>query len=362
VPPCRYLEPQVASKDPLVQSLSPFPSPSSFVNPRIGLDVLLANHRDTGRLQPQFQAVLATLIALSTNLLDVAINGVDLLVIATLSLRSYKGSGLRNLWVNGEMTDSIGRMSYDMIIHDTLFTPCIPVSERLWLGGHHMYDLSVSGIGNHDKIWCACRSPPEVREVVLHMCNFAPSHLDSVLSHHTNLKQFTCRWGLNTGAVAVHHALNFRSHPIDLPALRLSLSKHKSTLESIVLDTLESGWMIPMDQDIPAIGSLRDFIALKLLDVSGLVILGDYGDDSELEQPRLAHILPESLERLTIRAEWDEDVEEAMYNLRNDCREWLPNLKFIDCSWRPASNTTVETFVQDFAAAGIELWMQRSES
>jgi len=168
------------------------------------------------------------------------------------------------------------------------------------------------------------------------------------------LRQFTCRW--------VGHPLlkPGQAHPgrptrvIELPVLRQALSTFTTCLEYLTIDTLDSEWQVNDNTDIPAIGSLRDFTALKNLDVSGIVLFGDY-DAPHPASLRLASMLPESLEHLNIDIEWDDDIEEALHVLLPECSSLLPNLKKIRCTWRPAPKIIADYLVEAFQDIGVEL-------
>jgi hypothetical protein len=175
-------------------------------------------------------------------------------------------------------------------------------------------------------------------DMTLDNCSLSQYHIDGLLQGLSSLRQFTCRWRDIT--------------PIDLPRLRQALGRFCHSLEHLELDTLESGWQVTLDEDIPTIGDLRDFSVLKHLDVSGLVL---WTDDDMAEHPPLASILPRSLETLAIQVEWDDYVEDSLMALSRDAASQLPNLRTIDCSWRPASAEITPLLTDMFAIVGIVL-------
>ncbi|KAJ4366779.1 hypothetical protein N0V83_007304 [Neocucurbitaria cava] len=104
---------------------------------------------------------------------------------------------------------------------------------------------------------------------------------------------------------------------VDLPAMRQGLIKFQTSLTSLTINTMDSSWQVDLDIDIPGFGSFREFVVLRYLDVSGLVLWGDSIDE---EYPRLSTMLPESLEILKVKTEWDHDVDDAFCNLIEDGR------------------------------------------
>lgn len=110
----------------------------------------------------------------------------------------------------------------------------------------------------------------------------------------------------------------------------------------------------------PGFGSLRDFIALKRLDVSGLVLFGD-PVDLENTKPSLASIPPPSLKSLSINMEWDDDIEDALHSLLSDVSAYLPNLKLIECAWRPLPRVFGEYLVEAFAEKQVVLVLSLEE-
>ena len=167
------------------------------------------------------------------------------------------------------------------------------------------------------------------------------------LSRCDSLRRFTCRWTAGpTGS------------PLFLAVLREDLRRFENTLEYLVLDTLESSWLVALDEWIPTIGSLREFVSLKHIDVSGMVLWSDdenVATDGSAQHPPLSSILPPSLETMVVNVEWDYDIEDSLAGLARDCTLHLPNLKRIDCSWRPAPMLAGRDLVRRFEEAGVAL-------
>ncbi|KAF2012443.1 hypothetical protein BU24DRAFT_425105 [Aaosphaeria arxii CBS 175.79] len=276
---------------------------------------------------------IVLLIALAPNLLDFAIMERSIssdYPATTLALKKYHNdrSGLRNLWIKQCPSRA---PALESSFQKYVFTKCVrasrlPVSGCLWLGNVHDATPSPS-------LFHQAYALPEifgVEEMTLDSCELSSLELDALLKSYTNLRRFTCRWGIHDDRV--------RPREIDLRALNKSLSRHAESLESLVLDTLDSGWMVTMDQHIPTIGSLRHYTALTYIHVSSLVLFDDNIDAGNEEVP-LCGLLPPFLEEIVIQSEWDEDLEENLLFLVEHCQEMLPHLKIVDCSWRPAHNS-----------------------
>lgn len=307
-------------------------------------------------LRDQFQSDIAVILALCPNLAEVTLLGSHTLAFATLSLRKYNNSGaLRNVWIRAS-PPSGPYLGHRDDFADFFLGPTIPISGRLWLSNIELNNwFAVSFPENRN--WYSHELLPNIEEIAIDMCEIAPYYLDQMLFSHSQLKRFVCRWGIRSDRVASHE-----SQEIDLPRLGHALSHHKDTLETLVIDTLESAWMVSMDQNIPAIGSLRPFTALKTLDVSGLVLWGDYAYEEYDSQPiKLGTILPEHLENLIIWTEWEECVEESLFGLPADCSQLLTHLKSIECQWRPTPKPIATILVEEFAAEGVELQLQMQD-
>jgi hypothetical protein len=292
---------------------------------------------------------IATIVALSPNLVELAVTEPSQLLLATLHMKSYSNnSGLQSVWIKSLPEFNLRTPKY--WFQGTVFQPCIPVGRQLWLGGANESPYHSRG----SSMWLHPHPMAEnIEEIVLDTCEIAPWSLHSLLFSRAGLKRFTCRWGKHPDATT-------RPQAIRLPALRESLIKHSSTLESLVLDTLESNWQVRMDMDIPPIGSLRDFVSLKKLDVSGLVLWGDH-DDEACEHDSLATILPGSLEHLAIRNEWDVHLNTFLCDFPENGPSPFPNLKYLDCSWRPIDKHDAEWMISILASCGVQLQVHASE-
>ncbi|KAJ4302968.1 hypothetical protein N0V90_001859 [Kalmusia sp. IMI 367209] len=193
--------------------------------------------------------------------------------------------------------------------------------------------------------------PVLIEEITIDKCNLDDWGIEMLLQHCTLLRRFICRWSMmrkNSGGVQ-----------INLEGLRRHLEPFQYSLECLVLDTLDSTWQVGLDEVIPTIGNLRGFSALKHLDVSGMVL---WSDDDTVEQPRLASILPPNLQTLVINVEWDDYVEEGLAGLSEDCAFQAPNLRSVNCSWRPAPSPIAEALIAEFKDVGVTLELAMTES
>ncbi|KAH7378473.1 hypothetical protein DE146DRAFT_761725 [Phaeosphaeria sp. MPI-PUGE-AT-0046c] len=167
----------------------------------------------------------------------------------------------------------------------------------------------------------------------------------------TSLRSFSCRWREYKSTQT-----NSVSSPQDMcfPLLGQTLLLNKETLERLTIDTLDCAWPIDMEIDIPPLGSLRSFRVLKHLDVSGLVLLGDY-DTATGINVALSSILPASLESLKVNIEWDDEIEEVLYAYLSECGSFQPALKSIECSWRPAPKDIAKHLIDSYKEIGVDL-------
>lgn len=330
--------------DPQIQTLD---FQKSIFDGRFDLDIkdlgylfLDSLHVDY-RLRHHTHVGLAALIALSTDLEDVAVIEPGFTTFATLGLKKYsRPGGLRRLWIGGSLREN--NAHFETVTGSPTWS--IPVSDIIWIScwNSHLTTLCILP-----------RSQSHVQELHLESCNWSPSELQEALQPCVSLKHFTCRWKTAHFDPEAFLSDPIPSASIDLPRLASSLEAFHHSLERLVLDTLDSGWIVSMEQDIPPIGSLRQFTRLKHVDVSGLVLWGDVHSDAAY--PALALRLPESLEELIIRTEWDDDVEDSLLDLSRDCPTLLPSLRNVDCSWRPAPSSLAEWLKDEFDAATVEL-------
>lgn len=167
----------------------------------------------------------------------------------------------------------------------------------------------------------------------------------------TSLRSLSCRW---------REFESRRPNPppspqdLSLPLLGEALRSFEHSLQRLTIDTLECAWLVDMESDIPPLGSLRSFTVLKHLDVSGLVLFGDY-ITAVRPDVALSSILPISLESLNVKIEWDDEIEEVLYAYLSDCALFQPALKSIECSWRPAPKTIAEHLIYSYEEIGVKL-------
>ncbi len=185
---------------------------------------------------------------------------------------------------------------------------------------------------------------PTMTEISLTVQDVNFVQLDDHLKDCASLERFSCRWQWTDKFIP--------RNPIYLPALRNSLLQVCKTLTHLTIDTSDSASQVDMDASIPALGSLRAFKALIYLNVAGLVL---WGDDDIAEPVSLSLILPESLETLIIKSEWDDDVEDALHQLSIDCTSSLPSLKEVECRWRPAPRYIAGYLIDTFCMIGVAL-------
>lgn len=178
----------------------------------------------------------------------------------------------------------------------------------------------------------------------------------NIISYFTSLRSLCCRWRENEP----HRPDLYPSlRDMQLPLLGQVLLQFEHCLESLTIDTLDCTWPIDIDSDVLPLGSLRNFRLLKHLDVSGLVLLGDYDTATK---PALSSILPASLETLKIEIEWDDEIEEVLYAYASDCASFQPALRSIECSWRPAPKTIAERLILSYKNIGVDLVLDITSS
>jgi len=289
---------------------------------------------------------MIALISLADNLSEVATIPYGNLTTA-LAYKHFHG-GLRTLWFKRSESGrfAMGTFRAKSGVHTDALRGCLRLAYSSSRSGdysrRHISDLQTGTIN------------AELESISLDIYDHGMSRIVDTLNTCQTLGRFSCRW-------VGHPALILgQAHPgrpcriIDLPKLRPGLSRFTACLQDLTIDTLDSEWQVNVNTDVAAIGSLRDFIALKNLDVSGIVLFGDY-DAPHPASLRLASMLPESLEHLNIDIEWDDDIEEALHVLLPECSSLLPNLKKIRCTWRPAPKIIADYLVEAFQDIGVEL-------
>ncbi|KAJ8110211.1 hypothetical protein OPT61_g6885 [Boeremia exigua] len=199
--------------------------------------------------------------------------------------------------------------------------------------------------------WHQLASPPVMTEIALTVQDVESAHLDYHLEDCGPLERFSCQWQWTDQFIP--------RNLVHLPSLHSSLQRVRKTLTHLTIDTSESASRVDIDLDIPALGSLRKFEALVYLNVAGLVL---WGDDDITELVSLSLLLPESLETLIIKNEWDDDVEDALHQLSIDCAASMPKLKTVECTWRPAPRYIAHYLIEAFRAVAVELALELEDA
>jgi hypothetical protein len=185
-----------------------------------------------------------------------------------------------------------------------------------------------------------------IEELSLGLLN---ANLDWVNQHVrgcATLERFSCLWNWAEEYVP--------QVPLDLPRLRKSLSHLRESLTHLTIDTSDYIWHRHSDLTILPLDSLQGFNALTYLKVDGLALWGD----KWMKIPRLSTILPPSLVTLILKTEWDNRVENAFYQLIDDCPTFLPNLRKLDCSWNPVDEGLATDLGHKFEVAGIDVGVE----
>jgi hypothetical protein len=270
------------------------------------------------------------LVALAGNLSEVVVPDSAMWRSALAHKRYARSNGLRTLWFRKDAPNNLYLSQYQARPSPSNN----PISKMLQRG------LDPNAL-------------PELEHILLDVEKMHEDTLYEKLMHCGMLKGFTCRWGGYELRTEWSELPQTPEEPdvVDLSMFSRTLSRFKDSLTSLTIDTMEAICQIDMEEDIPAIGSLREFTSLKHFDVSGLVL---WGDCEELEFPRLSGVLPESLETLTIKTEWDDDVEDALYNLCEDAFA-VPRLRTLTCTWGPAPRATAEALISAFRKINVEL-------
>lgn len=275
------------------------------------------------------QAALC-LIAVAQNLAEVVIIPHSNRLYLLACKRYHPGNGLRTLWLHTP-TSLLCR-------YDATPSPMNDPIARLL-----QYEQRVDN--ERTKAFV------EMDAISLDSENINESTIRKLLEPFVSLKRFECRWRSLEPVLARSTPSNDDTG-IDLPAFRSVLLALKDSLETLTIDTMDATCQVDMDEDIPPFGSLREFTALKHLNVSGLVL---FGDCMGLDYPRLSVILPESLETLSIKMEWDDDIADALYNLFEDYSTVPTQLRVVECAWRPAPRMNAELLIAEFKSIGVQL-------
>lgn len=279
----------------------------------------------------------AVLLAITDNVQDVAIPDHSIDVLSMVVFKQYKCPGIfRRLWLKG---DGSRHFHSPVSIYPVRMMCAIRNAQHGYLAEYLQRLLRPTSP------YLETGSPAALEELSLDIFDAKAEDLSLHLEKCTLLERFSCRWRWT------EHPNPW--HDVNLPALRAGLQRVQNTLTHLTIDTMESAWRVDLDRTIPALGSLREFKALKHLDVAGLVLWGDE-DISETSLP-LSALLPESLETLIIKTEWDDDVEDSLHQLSVDCAVWLPALESIDCTWTPAPAVVADYLIDGFHFMGVKL-------
>lgn len=215
--------------------------------------------------------------------------------------------------------------------------------------------------GPRDDSWALHRNTA-LEQIMFRFCNYGPNDFTKIYfpnidkNCHINLKKFVCKWE--------DFELDFVERdnvvvPINLKELCRDMSRFQSTLETLSLDTELSGGSGNMDRPkLLPIGSLRNFVALKHLNVSGNVL---WGDCPQKERLPLVSILPDRLRNLVIHVKWDDYVEESLTALSKVCRLTLPVLSSIKIRVYPGSKSIkdAESLISRFATENVTLILKK---
>jgi hypothetical protein len=287
------------------------------------------------------QESLVVLLSLAENLQDFAVGSDDTDILA---LRKYVNPyALRRIWIRSAYLH--GYSDY------MLRYMCLDSKDPSGSLAHYIFSLLVSRTTAMETGQRQPALPSSALEEVSFTAHDILNYfIDKHLSGCTSLKVFKCRWKWTDKFVP--------TYPVDLPYIHHSLSRFQSSLTRLTIDTTESAWQVSLDTYIPALGSLRDFKVLAYVDVAALVL---WGDGDFWEQKSLSELLPESLEHLVLKTEWDEDVEDRLYQLSSECTTSLPRLKRVECTWRPAPSFIADLLTDACHSAGVDLILDVEE-
>ncbi|KAH6644197.1 hypothetical protein C7974DRAFT_439465 [Boeremia exigua] len=148
-------------------------------------------------------------------------------------------------------------------------------------------------------------------------------------------------------------------YDVELPQIHHSLSKFQDSLTRLTIDTTDLAPWGTLSSFVPALGSLRSFKVLAFVEVTALVL---WGEGDFWDQGPLSELLPESIEHLILKTEWDEDIEEKLDQMSSECTTYLPKLKKVECTWRPASGFIADLLIDACRLAGVDLRLSVEES
>jgi hypothetical protein len=274
------------------------------------------------------------LIAIADNIQDMSLpdHGPDIL--SLVAFKRYTHAGIfRRLWLKGTGSE----MRYPLRMY------CgIPDAQH----GHLIEYLW--RLLSDNPVCLETRSVAALKELSFDVCDANPENFRLHLQKCTSLERFSCRWRWTDQFIPWHE--------VNLPALHASLQHVQSTLSHLTVDTMESVWLVDKERTIPALGSLRNFKALRYLSVTGLVLWGD--DEISGAPPPLSALLPDPLKTLVIKTEWDNNVEDALYQLSVDCAVQLPVLRKVECTWSPVPAFVADYLIDTYRLGGVKLLLQ----
>ncbi|KAF3035946.1 hypothetical protein E8E12_005806 [Didymella heteroderae] len=275
---------------------------------------------------------LVVFLSLTDNLQDVAIENNCRSNIIILALRQYtRPDAFRRLWLWSED----GTLSCGYMLQYICSDPKDPAGAL----PHYLRTLFLP-----DTMWSEFGPPLTLEELSYTMQDVSKGMIDEHLKGVSSLKAFSCRWQWTE-----KFSPRF---PVNLPRIYKVLERFQSSLTRLTIDTTESAWRVDLDTFVPALGSLRDFKVLTYLDVSALVL---WGDGDFWEPAPLSGLLPESVEHFVLKTEWDEDIEDQLYQLSSECIVSLPRLRKVECTWRPAPGFIADLLIDACHLAGVDL-------
>lgn len=315
----------------------PYPNPveGATMQTTPGLDLTRISEPTLQRIQKQLtlshHSTLAVLLSLMKNVQDVAIENNSMGNIINLALKHYSRPGtLRRLWLWSED----GTFCCGHMLQYISTDPKDPAGSL----PHYLRTLFL-----RETMWSEFGQPPALEEVSYIVQDVSRGMINDHLKAVTSLKAFSCRWQWTE---------KDPRFSVNLPTIYQVLEKFQNSLTCLTIDTTESAWRVDLDTYIPALGSLRGFKVLAYLDVSALAL---WGDGDLWEPAPLSELLPASLEHLIVKTEWDEDIEDKLYQLSSQCTVSLPKLRKVECTWRPAPGFIADLLIDACHLAGVDL-------
>jgi hypothetical protein len=284
-----------------------------------------------------YNSGLVVLLSLADNLQDVAIED-QRSSIVILAFRQYsRPDSFRRLWLWSEHGESHSGYMLHYVCRDAKDPGSLPH----YLRARFFSEARLSEFA----------PPITLEEVSFTVQDASRDMVDNRLRGCSSLKVFSCRWQWTD-----KFSPGFE---VDLPRMYRTLEKYQNSLTHLTIDTTESAWRVDLDTFIPALGSLRGFKVLTHVDVAALVL---WGDGDFWEPAPLSELLPESLEYLNLKTEWDEDIEDKLYQLSSECTISLPKLKRVECTWRPAPGFIADLLIDACHLAGVDLVLEVEKS